>query len=216
MGVAKDPWGNDPRLRVVQFNTFEVGGAAPPGPQLRPIADTSSQLLQVAPPEVIIGDPTGGIVRLGKGDFAVFQLQFRVGDDDTISKDWQALDALESITMVWEKTTTHPAFTAPSLPIPQGPPVLDSAGASGRLLRAPFDHAAVHAYFADFIEDGQDAFVRSHFEASSAVLLTDINDLMFTMADRLLKRIAEEGSTDVLLERLRACGRNDIVAKILQ
>lgn len=39
---------------------------------------------------------------------------------------------------------------------------------------------------------------------------------MFTMADRLLKRIAEEGSTDMLLERLNACGRSDIVEKIMQ
>lgn len=166
----------------------------------------------------MIGDPTGGIVRLGKGDFAVFQLQFRVGDDDTIFKDWQALDALESIALPWAPwdDATTPAFTALGLPSLQASPLVYFTGMPGRLLRAPFDHAAVHAYFADFIEDGQDAFVRSHFEASSAVLLTGINDSMFTMADRLLKRIAEEGSTDVLLERLRACGRNDIVAKILQ
>lgn len=182
------------------------------------ITDISYQLLQDAPPGHIVSNFDAGNMRLKKGDFAVFQLQFRVGDDDTILNDWQALDAIESISIPWAPwdNATPPAFTALGLPSLQGPPLIHFAGAEGRLLCAPFDHTAVHAYFEDFIKNGQDAFVRSHFEASSAVLLTGMNDSMFTMADRLLKRIAEEGSTDMLLERLNACGRSDIVEKIMQ
>lgn len=182
------------------------------------ITDIPSQLLQATPPGHIVSNYDAGNMHLKKGDFAVFQLQFRVGDDDTILNDWQALDAIESISIPWAPwdNATPPAFTALGLPSLHRAPLVQFAGAEGRLLCAPFDHTAVHAYFADFIKNGQDAFVRSHFEASSAVLLTGINDSMFTMADRLLKRIAEEGRTDMLLERLNACGRSDIVEKMMQ
>ncbi|OJT10745.1 hypothetical protein TRAPUB_12739 [Trametes pubescens] len=198
LGVAKDPWDKSPRLRVPHFNTFELRQAAPAGG--------------------IDSDYKHGTIRLNKGDFAVFQLQFHVGDDDTISKDWQALDALESIALPWAPwdNSTAPAFTALGLPSLQGPPLVHFSNAPGRLLCAPFDHGAVHEYFADLIEDSEDAFLRSHFGSSSAVLSNTVNVSMFTMADTLLKRVAEEGNVNVLLGRLRACGRHDIVEKLVQ
>lgn len=178
----------------------------------------SSQLLQAPPPGQTVRNYNAGNIRLRKGDFAVFQLQFRIGDDDTISNDWQALHALESISIPWVPwDNANPdaftaGFTALSLPGLQGsPPVYFP-----ELLSAPFDHAAVDHYFEDLVQNGQDAFLCSHVGAASTVMSNTVNNTMVTMADRLLNRVIEKGNMDVLLERLRACGRHDLVEKLSQ
>lgn len=94
--------------------------------------------------------------------------------------------------------------------------MIDFPDTPGRLLCAPFDHAAVNHYFADFLENGEDAFLRSHIGPDSTVVLNTIKNTTLSMADRLLDRVIEKGNMDVLLERLRACGRYDLVEKLLQ
>lgn len=155
-------------------------------------------------------------MRLAKGDFVVLQLQFRVGDGDTIAKDWQALDAVECIALPWAPwdEVVRPAVLARDLPaIESGPPV-DLGPTGGRFLRARFDRDTIRHYFADIIDHGEDAFMRSHLGADHADLAHKIKDSRITMGDKLLKRITDDGNMALLLERLRACGRDDIVAKL--
>lgn len=148
----------------------------------------------------------------------VYQFQFHVGDDDTICKDWEALNALECFALPWAPwdNATPSSFIALSLPTLRGPPLIEFPDTPGQLLCAPFDHAAVNHYFADFLENSEDAFLRSHIGPDSAVMLNTIKNTTLSMADRLLDRVIENGNMDVLLERLRACGRDDLVEKLLQ
>ncbi|EIW51499.1 uncharacterized protein TRAVEDRAFT_54535 [Trametes versicolor FP-101664 SS1] len=195
LGVARDPWDDAPRLIIPQFNAVPL---------------TKDPL---RPP--CIENAREGVVRLEKGDFVVLQLQFRVGDDKTIAKDWQALDTLESTALPWSPWdgVLAPASLDRALPTVESAPAISFGPMGGRSLRAPFDHDAIHRYFADFIEHGQDACMRSRLCAGHADLADKINDSVLTMGDKLLKRIADDGGMHLLLERLRECGRHDIVAK---
>lgn len=107
--------------------------------------------------------------------------------------------------------------SSPSVCLPsEAPPLIEFPDTPGQLLCAPFDHAAVNHYFADFLENSEDTFLRSHIGPDSAVMLNTIKNTTLSMADRLLDRVIENGNMDVLLERLRACGRDDLVEKLLQ
>lgn len=83
-------------------------------------------------------DSREGTVLLHTGDFVVFQLQFSVGDGKAISKDWEALNALESIFVPWSPWHGLAPLgdVAASLPTIQCTLSESAISSSGQLLRA--------------------------------------------------------------------------------
>ncbi|KAI0714257.1 hypothetical protein C8T65DRAFT_806235 [Cerioporus squamosus] len=145
-GVAKDPWDKVLRIEIINVNGQEV---TPDKTRL-----PSS-----------IKDASDGIVVLKMGEYAVFNAQFRVGDGDTIAKDWEALGCLETFHIpyaIWDGTSA-PSALAPSLPMADTNPPVGGVSGPGRALTARFDQSAVRAYYADFIERGEQAYIDSHY-----------------------------------------------------
>ncbi|OJT10916.1 hypothetical protein TRAPUB_12572, partial [Trametes pubescens] len=189
LGVANDPWDKSLRLEISHIN----GSEAKPN----------------APLPANVKDATEGTILLNTGDFAILQLQFRVGDGDTISKDWEALGALEAFFLPWASSddTTAPA----SLPTAQAPA---SGGDGTGLLRAPFDQRGVRAHYADFIEHGEEAYMRSHFGDAQTGGMSRAEGMVAAMGEMLLGQGAQAGNADVLVQRLRDAGMGEIADKL--
>ncbi|RPD60038.1 hypothetical protein L226DRAFT_613017 [Lentinus tigrinus ALCF2SS1-7] len=193
VGVAKDPWDKVPRLQVTYVNGQEV-------PSNKASIPTS------------IKDAPEGIVALKMGEYAIFRVQFRVGDGDTISKDWEALACLETIVIpyaIWDGTSS-PATLASSLPQADTQP---SSG-PGRALHARFDQAVVKTHYAEYVEHGEEAYIRAHFGDARADMTSGAEKMMEMMGEMLLGSVAQAGNTGVLVQRLRDMGMNDIAEKI--
>ncbi|KAI0649152.1 hypothetical protein C8Q79DRAFT_999011 [Trametes meyenii] len=204
VGVATDPWDNVPRLDVASVNGIEVKKDARPAH---------------------IKDAEQGIVALHTGEFAILHLQFRVGDGDAISKDWEAFHCVESIVLPWVSWdgTTPPSALVPSLPTAQSPPGPASTTAAegsstqaprGHALRAPFDQRAVQTHYADFIERGEEAYMRSHYGDARTDMARGAEQMMEMMGEMLLGQVAQAGNTDVLVQRLRETGMGELADKI--
>ncbi|EIW61127.1 uncharacterized protein TRAVEDRAFT_46351 [Trametes versicolor FP-101664 SS1] len=148
MGVAHDPWDHVPRLSIVQINTNEFVSSAPLPKQVK--------------------DADQGTILLSTGDFVVLQLQFRLGNDGTISKEWDALGTIEAIFLPYVPWNGVPAITQlpPLLPTVQSPTSVCGIPAIGHLLRVPLDQEAVRHYFADFWQHGKEVYMRTHFGAT--------------------------------------------------
>ncbi|RDX57337.1 hypothetical protein OH76DRAFT_1451320 [Lentinus brumalis] len=145
-GVAKDPWDKVPRLEIINVNGQDVS------PDKTPLPSN-------------IKDATDGIVAFKTGEYAIFNAQFRVGDGDTIAKDWEALACLETFHIpyvIWDGASA-PSALASSLPMADTNPPVGGARGPGRGLTARFDQAAVRAYYTDFIERGEQAYIDSHY-----------------------------------------------------
>lgn len=166
-------------------------------------------------PKNIVDAPNGTII-LGTGDFVVLHLQFRVGDDNTIVKDWEALGTLEAITLPWAPWDGITAYAdvAASLRSVQSPPADKSGPADAGLLRVPFDQHAVHSYFADFIEHGEDAYIRSHFGDARGDMVRGTDAAMNSMTLEVLRRIEQAGNLDILVERLRETGMGELADQL--
>ncbi|OJT15442.1 hypothetical protein TRAPUB_7997, partial [Trametes pubescens] len=136
--------------------------------------------------------------------------EFRVGDDDTIVKDWVALGALEAIFLPWTPWdgTSTPATLAASLPTAQAPGA--SGGETGRLLRAPFSQRAVRTHYADFIEHGEEAYMRSHFGDARADMSRSVDDMLTMMVQVLGGSGALAESTEQIEQQLRDIGFGDL------
>ena len=159
-----------------------------------------------------IKDATEGIVELKVGEYAIFHAQFRVGDGDTISKHWEALSCLETLVVpyaIWDGTSP-PATLVSLLPQADKQPPSDV----GRALRARFDQPAVKTYYADYLEKGEEAYIRSHFGDARADMTRGAEQMMEMMGKMLLGSVAQSGNTGVLVQRLKDMGMDDIAAKI--
>lgn len=195
LGVANDPWDKTPRLEISHINGTEVKNDAPLPANIK--------------------DAKQGNVLLSTGDFAILHLQFRVGDGDTISKDWEALGALEALFLPWAPfhiTSTSTALPA-ALPTAQAP----ASGAEGSgLLRAPFDQRGVRAHYADFIEHGEEAYMRSHFgdAGGGGGGMSRAEGMIAAMGEMLLGQGAQAGNADVLVQRLRDAGMGELADKL--
>lgn len=196
LGVTNDPWDKAPRLEISHVNGTEVKADAPLPANIK--------------------DAKEGTILLATGDFAILHLQFRVGDGDTISKDWEALGALEALLLPWAPSdgTSTPAALAASLPTAQSSTSGESSTAHGRLLRAPFDQRGVDEYFADFIEHGEETYMRSHFGDARANMSRLADGSMAVMGEALLAKVAQAGNTDVLIQRLRDSGLGELADKL--
>ncbi|KAI0368589.1 hypothetical protein BV20DRAFT_998254 [Pilatotrama ljubarskyi] len=208
MGVAQDPWDKVPRLKVSYINGVEIKSDAPVPSNVK--------------------DAKEGIIALHTGEYAILQLQFRVGDGDGISKDWEAFGCLESLVLPWapwDGTSPYSSLLS-SLPSAQSPPTTQPSGSPsfpssstssevrGFALRAPFDQRAVRAHYEDFIERGEEAYMRSHFGDARTEMTRSAESMVAMMGEMLLGQVAEAGNTDVLVRRLRECGLGDIADKI--
>ncbi|KAI0635897.1 hypothetical protein C8Q77DRAFT_1100288 [Trametes polyzona] len=203
LGVANDPWDNVPRLQVSYLNGAEMKKDAPPSANIK--------------------DANNGFVLLNTGEYAILHLQFRVGDGDMISKDWEALGALEAIYLPWAPWdgSTPLDATAASLPSAHAHSLAnptadgsDSTAHAGKLLRAPFDQRAIRSYYADFIERGEEAYMRSHYGDARADMARNADEMMAAMGEMLLSQVAQAGNTDILVRRLRDCGMGELADKV--
>ena len=175
----------------------------------------SAQIKAPLPPN--IKDAAEGIVALKQGEYAIFHLQFRVGDGDRIAKDWEGFRLLESIHIpyaIWDGTTS-PASLVPSLPLVHLPPSEgEASNAKGRSLRVPFNQRAVSAHYEDFIERGEEAFMRSHYGDERADMARNADNMMAMMGEMLLGSVAQAGNTHILVQRLRDMGMQDLADKL--
>ncbi|OJT07607.1 hypothetical protein TRAPUB_1537 [Trametes pubescens] len=196
IGVANDPWDKVHRLGISYINGVEVKKDAP-------LPDN-------------IKNANEATILLNTGEYAILHLQFRVGDGNTISKDWEALGALEAFFLPWAPWdgTSAPAALAGSFPTAQAPASDASSTTHGRLLRAPFDQPGVDEYFADFIEHGEEAYTRSHYGDARANMSRVADESMAVMGERLLAQVAQAGNTDVLIQRLRDSGMGELADKL--
>ena len=98
---------------------------------LRRVEQVKHEKPSQLPPSV--KDEKEGIIALNPGEYAILHLQFRVGDGNRISKDWEALGVCETIRIpytIWDGTAP-PASLIPSLPLAQGPATSDAGKALG-------------------------------------------------------------------------------------
>ncbi|KAI1797406.1 hypothetical protein LXA43DRAFT_1070947 [Ganoderma leucocontextum] len=196
-GVVIDPWAHKtPRLEITYFNGQEV---------------KHKKAFELPP---AVKDPKEGIVALNPGEYGKLRLQFRVGDGDRIAKDWEAIGCCETIRIpyaIWDGTAAHTSL-ALFLPLAHTPdPIPEGRGKS---LCVPFDQRAVSAYYADFIEHGEEAYMRSHFGDARADMAQSAESMGAMMGEMLLGQVAQTGGTDVLVQRLRDMGMGDIADKI--
>ncbi|KAL1949447.1 hypothetical protein VTO73DRAFT_8328 [Trametes versicolor] len=196
MGIVNDPWDNAPRLNISNVNGLDVKKDAPLPENIK--------------------DAKEATILLNTGEYVILHLQFRVGDGNTISKDWEALGALEALLLPWAPSdgTSTPAALAASLPTAQSSTSGESSTVRGRLLRAPFDQRGVDEYFADFIEHGEEAYMRSHFGDARADMSRLADESMAVMGEALLAKVAQAGNTDVLIQRLRDSGLGELADKL--
>ena len=172
-----------------------------------------------------------GIVALNPGDFVIYNFQFRVGDGDRIAKDWEALGCIESLRIpyaLWDGTAA-PTSLIPSLvlaqsPLPPSPSTPPSAASSSSSSSTPppsahsvtakLDQRAVRAHYADFVERGEEAYMRSHFGDARADMARSAEGVMAAMGEMLLGEVARAGNTGVLVQRLRDMGMADLADKL--
>lgn len=109
---------------------------------------------------------------------------------------------------IWDGTAPLISL-ASSLPLAQAP-----TSGTGKSLRAEFNQRAVRAHYADFIERGEEAYIRVHFGDARADMVQSGERMMEMMGKMLLGQVAQAGGTDVLAQRLRDMGMGDIADKI--
>ncbi|KAI0649147.1 hypothetical protein C8Q79DRAFT_494910 [Trametes meyenii] len=200
IGVAYDPFEHRPRVLVTHINGTTVDQDALPDS---------------------VKDAKQGIVSLGPGDHAIMALQFRVWNGANISfKDFQALVCLESIFVpyaVWDGTT-HPASLAASLPRASYPAraIMLSRGGRGtdNALQAAFDQDAARAHYADYLERGQDAYLRSHYSDARADAVNESRQMADMLDEMMLAEIKQAGMMDEYLRHLRASGMDELADQI--
>lgn len=170
-----------------------------------------------APLPTQIKDASDGIVLLKTGDFVVFHLQFRVGDGETISTDWQALSALEAIFVPWLPWdgVEQPTSLASTLPTVQSRAPADPTPALGRLLRAGVDQSAVKDYFADLMELGEEAYIESHFGPGRADIVGRMDAIMNTMVMEMIGDISRAGNIHALIQRISDAGLESLLDKFV-
>ncbi|KAI0707398.1 hypothetical protein C8Q76DRAFT_860519 [Earliella scabrosa] len=194
-GVANDPWDDVPRLEVTFFNGQQITRDTPLPPNVK--------------------DHRQGIVMINQGECVIFHLQFRVGDGNYISKDWEAFRLLETLRIpyaIWAGTTS-PSVLATTLPLAHKRP--PSSDARGRTPCVRFDQDAVSRQYADFIERGEDAYLRSHYGDERADLALRSAVVREMLVKTVLETTVEMGGADAVADNFREMGMQDIADDIL-
>ena len=197
LGVPDDPWEKRPRLDVTDVNGQEVVQSFL-ARSYASVLTVSSQVTQNKPAPNAIKDHKQSIVALKPGEYAILHLQFRVGDGERITKDWEAFSLLDTLHIpytLWDGTS-NPASLVPSLVLAQSSdPTPESPAKS---VRIQFNQRAVKEHYADFIQHGEQAYVRSHFGEERANMAAQAEDMMTMMGEMMLNSVAQNGGTNVL------------------
>ncbi|TFK94082.1 hypothetical protein K466DRAFT_22946 [Polyporus arcularius HHB13444] len=139
--VAYDPFDKEPRLLVKNVDGIELKEDTRPPPAVK--------------------NAEKGILALRPGQYAILQMQYRVGDGGSIRKDWTALRLVQTLTLPvivpWEEDRSLTAIEADF--------ARDHAksGATPLGMRVMFDQDAVQEFFKDGIKGGDEAHIRSHY-----------------------------------------------------
>ncbi len=119
------------------------------------------QLKEETRPPPAVKNAEKGILALRPGQYAILQMQYRVGDGGSIRKDWTALRLVQTLTLPvivpWEEDRSPTAIEADF--------ARDHAksGATPLGMRVIFDQDAVQEFFKDGIKGGDEAHIRSHY-----------------------------------------------------
>ena len=151
-----------------------------------------------------------GMVILQTGEYAILHLQFRVGDGERILMNWQAMGCLETLRIpyaLWDGTTDPSTFLS-SLPLAQFPGLIAASTTDSpvRSLGARFDQCAVTEYYADYIEQGKIAYLRSHFGDARADFALYANEVMEARHRTQLQAVVQSGMLGRLVDHIRAMG----------
>ncbi|KDQ14377.1 hypothetical protein BOTBODRAFT_187989 [Botryobasidium botryosum FD-172 SS1] len=143
----KDPWG------IRRASVLSVNGVQYPGNDKLPRSST----LPSAAPLNKIKDPPNGVVALGYGDYAVFELQFRCAyaADKVTAFEFQPLFDIAALFLL---TADLKDFAGPQGPS-DAPPKCTAKG----VIAVPFDQGAIQAYYADYMREGPLAHMDTHY-----------------------------------------------------
>ncbi|TFK94049.1 hypothetical protein K466DRAFT_477419 [Polyporus arcularius HHB13444] len=186
MSVADDPWEKRPRLQVKNFSGTDIKGNAPPPPSVH--------------------DASKGIVSLNPGEYVIYRTQFRVGDDDRIATDFEALGRLCGLSIpfkLWEQGSD------PLLLDNMLSQHIHNDGHSPQGIVATIDRPALYEFYADYIERGEEAFIESHFGKERVEALRRQSQRMERMGTRTMQTIERTGEIDLLIAGLRSSGLQD-------
>lgn len=128
--------------------------------------------------------------------------------------DWEALAALETMFIPW---VPWDGISSPELLrtlLPNRSPHPTNSESPARVLCALFDQRAVQHHFADFVEHGKDAYVRSHFGEMGRQLLGG-EEFVVIVGQRMLRRIGLAGNMRAFVLRLRQSGLEHLVNKFM-
>lgn len=98
--------------------------------------------------------------------------------------------------------------------LPHRSPHPTNSESPARVLCALFDQRAVQHHFADFVEHGKDAYVRSHFGEMGLQLLGG-EEFVVIVGQRMLRRIGVAGNMRAFVLRLRQSGLDHLVDKFV-
>ena len=156
-------------------------------------------------------NPATGSVLLKPGQFALYHIQFRVGDSASVYAEWHALKHIIRLYL---------PVAAPWLPTDREEVTeriladrFGRAGASPAGVHVLFNQPAMIEYYRDYIIDGKVAFVKSHYGAERAQWMQkgerELERRFKEMAERLVQK---EGSVESGIQSMRAAGQHSAAA----
>ncbi|KAI0749331.1 hypothetical protein C8Q80DRAFT_1269228 [Daedaleopsis nitida] len=187
MGVAEDPWSKNRRVLLKNFNGIDIKEGKP------------------LPPSV--HDVERGIVSLRPGEYVVFSAQFRLGDGDTITTDWEAFERLSCASLafsLWEQGA-DPCLLDDILA-----QFLGRNGHAPEGLRMPFDHPTMVDFYHDYLVYGEEAFIRSHYGAERVEILKKSSRMVELLGKGLTRQLEDSMDMDAMIAQLRASGLQDM------
>ena len=213
MSVANEPFEPRPRLQIKNLNGVEV---SLPIRNVKVSAVLTCQrgLYQIRddaqlPPA--IHDASKGIVSLTPGEYVIYKLQFRVGDEHRITRDIDALGRLAGVSVpfaLWDHSI------APQLLDHFMSEHIHKDGHEPQGIIAPMDPAALYDYYADYLEQGKEAFVLSHFGRERLDALRRQTERLESMGMRTVRQFVQTGELDAMLASVRGAGLQDAAARL--
>ncbi|KAI0714288.1 hypothetical protein C8T65DRAFT_644606 [Cerioporus squamosus] len=193
MSVPQDPWTKQPRFLLWNINGTEIHGNTP------------------LPP--IVKDAKEGIVALSPGDFVEFHVQFRIGDDDLITREFEAFAALQSVCVAftpWDGKASPAGLNRALVKLQargEDPP-------SKFGLVASIDQDALVVHYGDFLLRGEDAYMESHFGKERVLIMRQLGKLAEKEGKKTWEDAQLTGESDEMLERLRGAGLGDLAEMV--
>ncbi|KDQ57398.1 hypothetical protein JAAARDRAFT_35117 [Jaapia argillacea MUCL 33604] len=192
--VAHDPWAKAPRVRVNHING-------------KPVSKNSDDEFKQA-----IRDPSAGIITLNLGEFVIFEVQFRCGDNSRITKDFDVFDCLWAtdvpIVSPWDPSSqTKTKDLCTLFPSPTKFP---------NSLIVQFDQDAIQTYYTDYIYGSEEKYVRSHFGDARANMMEEMSKGIESYGKWMIDMMKENGNYGELMRRLRDSGQGEMIESLNQ